>query len=127
MENWNGTLHDSVAMANGIRYRSAMKDSSWWQMSLAIAAVTLADRQKRRRFINGLLAFIVGYCVLGTWPLDSWLSQGAWRMVLFWGFLGVLCIFLMLFGLFDALAVIAEERKKAGLDHPPKEEESSQD
>ena len=48
-------------------------------------------------------------------------------MVLFWGFLGVLCIFLMLFGLFDALAVIAEERKKAGLDHPPKEEESSQD
>lgn len=114
-------------MANGIRYTHVMKDSGWWQMSLAIAAVTLADRGKRRNFINWLLAFIVAYFVLGNWPLDSWLSQGLWRMFFFWGFLGVLLIVLMLFALFDALAVIGEERRKAGLDHPPKEEESSQD
>ena len=114
-------------MANGIRYSSLMKDSGWWQMSLAIAAVTLADRQKRRKFINGLLIFIVAYCALGTWPLDSWLSQGPWRMLFFWGFLGVLCLLLILFAVFDALAVIGEERRKAGLDHPPKGEESSRD
>jgi fatty acid desaturase len=114
-------------MANGIRYSSAMKDSGWWQMSLAIAAVTLGDRQKRRKFINGLLVFIVAYFALGNWPLDLWLSQGLWRMLIFWGFLGFLCILLVLFAFFDALAVIGEERRKAGLGQPPKEEESSQD
>jgi hypothetical protein len=121
------SLHDSIAMANGIRYRSPMKNSGWWQMSLAIAAVTLADRVKRRRFITGLLFFILAYFALGNWPLNSWLSQGLWRMLVFWFFLGGLCLFLVLFAFFDALAAIGEERKKLGLSKPLEEEESSQD
>jgi fatty acid desaturase len=120
-------LHDSVAIANEIRYALGMKRSGWWQMSLAIATVTLSDRGKRRRFITGLLVLIVAYFSLGNWPLDSWLSRGLWRMLIFWGFLGLMCLFMILMALFDALAVIGEERQKIGLTKSSKNEESLQD
>jgi fatty acid desaturase len=121
------SLHDSVAIANEIRYALFMKRSGWWQMSLAIATVTLSDRGKRRRFITGLLVLIVAYFSLGNWPLDSWLSRGLWRMLIFWGFLGLMCLFMILMALFDALAVIGEERQKIGLTKSSKNEESLQD
>ncbi|GEM_PF-439802 len=121
------SLHDSVAIANEIRYALGMKRSGWWQMSLAIATVTLSDRGKRRRFITGLLVLIVAYFSLGNWPLDSWLSRGLWRMLIFWGFLGLMCLFMILMALFDALAVIGEERQKIGLTKSSKNEESLQD
>ncbi|MDG1975495.1 MAG: hypothetical protein P8I39_03080 [Akkermansiaceae bacterium] len=123
----NMSLHDSVAIANEIRYALGMKRSGWWQMSLAIATVTLSDRSKRRRFITGLLVLIVAYFSLGNWPLDSWLSRGLWRMLIFWGFLGLMCLFMILMALFDALAVIGEERQKIGLTKSSKNEESLQD
>lgn len=104
-----------------------MKNSSWWQMSLAIATVTLADRAKRRRFINWLLAFIVAYFAIGNWPLESWLSKGLWRMLIFWGFLALMCLFLFLLAIFDGLAVVGEERRKLGLTKPPDDEESSKE
>jgi len=104
-----------------------MKSSGWWQMSLAIATVTLGDRAKRRRFITGLLVVIVAYFTLGNWPLNSWLLQGLWRMLIFWGFLALLCLFMILMALFDALAVIGEERRKLGLTKPREDEESSLD
>jgi hypothetical protein len=94
-------------------------------MSLAIANVTLADRAKRRRFISGLLVFILVYFSFGNWVIDDWLMKGIWRMLLFWGFLGMMCLFLMLMALFDALAAIGEERVKLGLGKPPAEKESS--
>ena len=96
-------------------------------MSLAIATVTLADRGKRRRFITGLLILIVTYFALGNWLLDSWLSQGLWRMLIFWGFLTFMCLFMILMALFDALAVIGEEKRKLGIIKPPEDEESLQD
>jgi hypothetical protein len=123
----NMSLHDSVAIANEIRYALGMKRSGWWQMSLAIATVTLSDRGKRRRFNTGLLVLIVAYFSLGNWPLDSWLSRGLWRMLIFWGFLGLMCLFMILMALFDALAVIGEERQKIGLTKSSKNEESLQD
>jgi hypothetical protein len=121
------SLHDSVAMANEIRYALPMKRSGWWQMSLAIATVTLSDRGSRRRFITGLLIFIVVYFSLGNWPLDSWLSRGLWRMLIFWGFLGLMCLFMIFMALFDALAVIGEEKRKLGLTKSSQDEESLQD
>ena len=102
-----------------------MRNSTWWQMSLAIANVTLADRAKRRRVISGLLVFILVYFSFGNWVIDDWLMKGIWRMLLFWGFLGMMCLFLMLMALFDALAAIGEERVKLGLGKPPAEKESS--
>lgn len=96
-------------------------------MSLAIANVTLAERAKRRRFISGLLVFILAYFSFGNWIIDDWLMRGIWRMLFFWGFLGVMCLFLVLMAVFDALAAIGEERVKMGLGKPPMDKESSSD
>ena len=96
-------------------------------MSLAIATVTLSDRGKRRRFITGLLMFIVAYFSMGYWPLDSSLSDGLWRMLISWGFLALMCLFMILMALFDALAVIGEEKRKLGLTRSCKDEESLHD
>jgi hypothetical protein len=124
---WRDSLHDPIALATGIRYALAMRNSTWWQMSKAIAMVTLADRSKRRAFISGLLVFILCYFAFGNWVIDDWLMEGLWRMLLYWGFLAVQCMGLILFALFDALAVIGEERTKLGMGVPPKDEESSSD
>lgn len=94
-------------------------------MSLAMAAVTLSDRGMRRRFISGLLAVIVGIFCLGNWPLKSWVDASLWRMLAWWGGCTFLCLLLILFAVFDALAVIAEEKRKIGPSHPLDDEDSS--
>jgi hypothetical protein len=119
------SLHDRIALATEIRYPRAMKQSAWWQMSVAIATVTLADRSRRRRFISGFLVFILVYFSFGNWVIDDWLMKGIWRMLLYWGFLGAMCLFLVLMAVFDALAAIGEERVKVGLSKRPPEKESS--
>lgn len=93
-------------------------------MSLAIAAVTLADRKKRRQFITGLLFLIIGIFVLGNWPMKSWVDGSLWRMLFWWGGCTILCLLLVLFALFDALAVIQEEKRKLGFKHPLDDEDS---
>jgi len=87
-------------------------------MSLAIAAVTLADRQKRRKFISGLLMVIIGVFCLGNWPLKSWVDSSLWRILFWWGGCAFLSLLLVLFALFDVLAVIQEEKRKVGLRNP---------
>lgn len=94
-------------------------------MSVAIATVTLADRSRRRRFISGFLVFILVYFSFGNWVIDDWLMKGIWRMLLYWGFLGAMCLFLVLMAVFDALAAIGEERVKVGLSKRPPGKESS--
>lgn len=94
------------------------RNSGLVQMSLAIAAVTLADRKKRRKFISGLLMIIIGVFCLGNWPLKEWVDSSLWRMLFWWGGCAFLCLLLVLFALFDALAVIQEEKRKIGLGNP---------
>jgi hypothetical protein len=94
------------------------RNSGLVQMSLAIAAVTLADRRKRRQFISGLLLVIIGVFCLGNWPMKSWVDASLWRMLFWWGGCAFLCMLLVLFALFDALAVIQEEKRKIGLRNP---------
>jgi len=92
---------------------------TWWLMSKAIAGVTLADRKRRRHFMTVLLCVIIGLFALGVWPLDSWLMEGLWRFLIFWGATAFLCLFILLMAVFDALAVVGEEKKKLGLDKDP--------
>lgn len=92
-------------------------------MSVAIASVTLGDRKKRRQCITGLLIFIVAYFIVGNWVIDSWLGESLGRMLVFWGFLMAMLLVVMLFTVFDALSVIGEERKKAGLSIPKVDED----
>ena len=84
-------------------------------MSKAVATVTLRDRARRRQFISGLLLIIIIIFCLGNWPLASWLSKGIWRFLFYWGGCTLLCLFLILMAVFDALSVIKEEREKLGL------------
>jgi hypothetical protein len=93
------------------------------QMSLAIAAVTLADRKKRRKLISGLLLLIVGVFVVGNWPMKSWVDASLWRLLFWWGGCTLLCLLLVLFAVFDALAVIREEKRKLGMSNPLEDED----
>ena len=104
-----------------------MQKSAWWQMWFALASVTLRDRALRRRFITGLLVFIVAYFAFGVWGINAWLERDLWRMLIFWGFLGCMLLFTLLCALYDALAAIGEERTKAGLGKSEGAEESSRD
>lgn len=104
-----------------------MRNSAWWQMSRAMATVTLRDRAKRRGFINGLLVFILAWFAVGNWPLSDWLAQGLWRMLLYWGFLCFLCLMVVLMAVFDALSVIGEEQRKLGLRNDRDRDDSSGD
>lgn len=97
------------------------------QTSLGIAAATLSDRGRRRQFISGLLAFILAIFVLGNWPMRMWIESSPWRMLVWWGFCGFLCLILVLFALFDALSVIGEERRKMGMGSPLDDSEKGED
>lgn len=99
------------------------RGSGWVEMSLAIAVVTLSDRKKRRKFITGLLILIIAVFCLGNWPLKSWVDDSLWRMLFWWGGCAFLCVLLVLFALFDALAAIQEEKRKIGLRHPLEDED----
>jgi len=90
--------------------------STWWLASKAIAQVTLGDRKRRRQFMTGLLALIVGLFTMGVWPLESWLGEGLWRFLFYWGGSIFLCLFLLLMAVYDALSVVGEEKRKLGMD-----------
>ncbi len=83
--------------------------STGWLASKAIATAILRDRAQRRQFISGVLIVLLAWICLGVWPLASWLSQGLWRFSLYWGACALLCLFLLLMALFDALSVVKEE------------------
>ncbi len=85
-------------------------------MAKAIAEVTLRDRKRRRQFMSGLLLVLIVLFVLGVWPLSNWLGQGLWRFLVFWGGTAFWCCFLLLMAIYDALAVIREEKQKLGID-----------
>ena len=85
-------------------------DNSSWLLSRAIATLILRDRDKRRDFMTKLLLVLLALFAVGVWPLDSWLTRGLWRFVLYWGGTAFLSIFLILLTAYDVLAVIKEER-----------------
>ncbi|TAG11658.1 MAG: hypothetical protein EAZ42_00260 [Verrucomicrobia bacterium] len=87
-----------------------------WQHSLLLARAILRDRKTRRRWLAGIIAVPVLMLVLGNYLIDGWLAQSAWRFFLWWSacFLGV--VIAMCMALYDALAVIREERNKKNSD-----------
>lgn len=89
--------------------------SSVIKISVAIARVTLRERTRRRKLISGILITILVLFVLGNWPLDKWLSNSVWFMLLWWGGCALLCLFLVMLAVYDALSVVKEERVKLGL------------
>lgn len=83
-----------------------------WRTSKALAAGMLRDRATRRSLMTRLLIVVLAILALGNWALRAWLAANIWRFVLWWGACAALTGFLLLLALYDALAVIGEEREK---------------
>lgn len=84
---------------------------SGWKDSKLIARAILHDRATRRKVIGRMLWIALLLMAAGLWWIDGWLAKNPWRFVLWWGACAVITSGMMLFALYDALAVIREERK----------------
>lgn len=83
-----------------------------WQSSKGLARSILHDRPARRRAMGRSVALLLAMFAIGLWGIDGWLKAELMRFVLWWGACGFLAIFVMLFGLYDVMRVIREERER---------------
>ncbi len=88
------------------------KGPNQWEIDKAVAAGILADRGKRRRALGIFAAVMIAMLLIGLFVIDEWLAGSIVRFALYWVACGGLCLFVMLFALFDALAVIKEEKER---------------
>jgi len=77
-----------------------------------MAAAILQDRPLRRRVLSSFLVLLLVMFASGLWVFDRWLTASPWRFVIWWGACGVLAVFILLFALYDAMAVVREERDR---------------
>lgn len=82
------------------------------ETSVGIAKAILHDRTTRRRLLARSLLLSLALMAIGLWLIDAWLKSGVLRFALWWGSCAMVTIFVMLFALYDALAVIREEKAK---------------
>ena len=87
------------------------KRPSDWQSSKGLARSILHDRPARRRAMGRSVALLLGMFAIGLWGIDEWLKDPL-RFVIWWGACGFLAVFVMLFGLYDVMRVIREERER---------------
>lgn len=81
-------------------------------MCVGIARAILHDRAVRRKLLGQMLMVALGLMAVGLWVLNGWLQANVLRFALWWGACGLITIFVMLFALYDALAVFREERDR---------------
>ena len=88
--------------------------ASRWSENKGLARAILHDRTMRRRVINRFLLLLLTVFALGLWGIDGWLQEKGhiWRFVIYWSGCGALGLFVMILGVYDACAVIREERDR---------------
>ncbi len=124
-----------VDAAGDLVWNRGMGDGGmgWWATNMALALAVIGDRTLRRRAILRFLLLLLGMFALGLWGIDGWLVGSPWRFLIYWGACGALTVFVMLFAIYDALAVVREERlqymkeMKALRDEFPESEDSACD
>jgi hypothetical protein len=79
----------------------------------ATARAILHDRSARRRVLGWLLMIAIGMLATGLWFIPGWLQQSLLRFAFWWLACGLVTMMLLLFALYDALAVVREEKRKA--------------
>jgi hypothetical protein len=84
-----------------------------WELSKALARAILHDRGQRRKWLGRWLLLTVVWMAVGLWLLDGLLSQSGWMFVLWWVFCFLLACGLVIFALYDVMAVMREEREKS--------------
>lgn len=87
-------------------------DKTGWRDCKAIARAILHDRAARRKFIGRMLIAALSMMAAGLWLIDGWLTSNPWLFLMWWAACAGLTCVVMLFALYDALAVIREERGK---------------
>lgn len=86
--------------------------NSDWENSKTLARAMVHDRPTRRRVLSIMLSVAMGMMGLGLWPLEGWLGQNPLLFLAWWAVVAVLTLMVMIFALYDALAVIREERSR---------------
>jgi len=83
-----------------------------WNDWKGIARAILYDRSARRKIIGRAVLMVLLSMAAGLWILEEWLASSPWLFLLWWaGCAGLACV-VLLFALYDALAVIREERRE---------------
>jgi len=54
----------------------------------------------------------IGMIIVGVWALDEWIWASPWRVLGWWGGCALATCVMIIFAIYDALAVIGEERKR---------------
>jgi len=83
-----------------------------WQDCIGIARAILHHRAERRKVIGRMLLTALLLVAAGLWLIDGWLATNIWWFLLWWGGCAGLALLVILFAVYDALAVIREERGK---------------
>jgi hypothetical protein len=78
-----------------------------------IARAILHDRSARRRLLGWLLMITTGMLAAGLWWIPGWLEESLLRFAGWWLVCGAVTGVLLLFALYDVLAVVREEKRKA--------------
>lgn len=87
-----------------------MHDNHDWNDSKRIASGILRNRPARRRWLGIFLFASLGMIVAGLWIIENSLSSGPVVFLLWWGTCALLTLLTLLFALYDALAVMREEK-----------------
>ena len=87
-----------------------------WEASTGLARAILHDRAERRKWLGRMVLPPLAMLAIGLWVINAWLWQNPLRAILWWGGCAFATLVVLLFALYDALAVVREERTKRGRD-----------
>jgi hypothetical protein len=94
----------------------AKRKSGTWSDSTFLARAILQDRLERRKWLGRILFVPLIMMGIGLWGIHDWIWQNPWRVLLWWGSCAFATCIVILFAIYDALAVIREERVNAQSD-----------
>lgn len=84
----------------------------WSVVIGGLARMILRDRALRRRLLFRMLLLALGLMAVGLWGISSWLEADPLRFLIWWAACGAVTCVVILFALYDALAVVREERER---------------
>ena len=87
-----------------------------WESSTGLARAILRERAERRKWLMRMTLVPLGMLAVGLWVLDGWIWQSPWRVLFWWGGCALATCAVLLFAVYDALAVVREERAKGRSD-----------
>lgn len=90
----------------------AGRKAGWTVVVLGLSRMILRDRRQRRRLLSRMLLVALGMMAAGLWLFDDWLEAHPLRFLGWWGACALVTSAVLLFAVFDALAVVREERER---------------